>query len=84
MTRQKKTGSRGFAEALFIGTVALLASIAMEVWLGVLVFAAVGVALYLYSRSSRAQVPAAHALPQRPVPRPAAPVTQPPTRTKLD
>lgn len=55
MARRKKSGSGGVIGALVIGAIALLAAIPKEVWIGVGVLAVIGIAIYLYSQSKKAQ-----------------------------
>lgn len=68
MARRKKSGAGGVGAALLVGVIALLANIPQQVWIGAGVLLAVGVALYLYSKSkeSSPQVAAEEGSPQRP------------------
>lgn len=80
MARRKKSGSGGVVAALVIGAIALLAAIPKEVWIGVGVLAAIGVAIYLYSQSKKAQVVVEESEPPRQASRPTARVAPPPAR----
>jgi uncharacterized tellurite resistance protein B-like protein len=80
MARKKKSGSGGVVAALVIGAIALLAAVPKEVWIGVGVFAAIGIAVYLYSQSKKAPVALEEPEPQKPASRSAAPATQPAAR----
>ncbi len=56
MARRKKSGPGGVVAVLVVGAIALLAGIPQEVWIGIGVIAAVGVAIYLYRQSKKAVV----------------------------
>ena len=51
MARRKKSGSGGVVAVVVIGTIGLLAAVPKEVWIGVAVLAAFGLALYFYRQS---------------------------------
>lgn len=55
MARRKKSGSGGVLGALVIGAIALLAAIPKEVWIGAGVLAVIGIAIYMYGQSKKAQ-----------------------------
>lgn len=53
MARKKKSDSGGVVAALVMGAIVLLAMIPKEVWIGVGVLAAIGIAVYLYGQSKK-------------------------------
>ena len=60
MARRKKSGAGGGIGAVVVGLLVVLAAIPREVWIGVGVFAAIGVGIYLYLKSKGG----AHEVPQ--------------------
>lgn len=72
MARRKKSGSGGVVAALVIGVLALIAAVPQEVWVGIGVLAAVGLAIYRYSQSKKAPVVVEEPEPQRRASRPSS------------
>jgi uncharacterized tellurite resistance protein B-like protein len=72
MARKKNSSSVGLVGALVIGVFAVLASIPREVWIGIGVVAAVGIAIYLYRQSKGARPMPQEPEQQRLAPQPTA------------